>query len=64
MTHDYTAEAERLKNSETAQLRALLLAWDLVDQAFNYANGIMTPLRQTMEGTKDDLSTNETESEA
>ncbi len=46
MQRDYRAEAEALRRVEVGQLRTLLLAWDVVDNAVRAVAAILDPLRE------------------
>jgi hypothetical protein len=43
---NYLAEAEALRRAEVGQLRALLLAFDIVDNAVRATSAILEPLRR------------------
>jgi hypothetical protein len=44
---DYRTEAAALKNAENAQIQALLIAFDLIDNAVKAGLSILEPLRHT-----------------
>lgn len=46
---NYRAEAEALRRAEVHQLRALLLAYDVVENAVRAAGAILEPLRRPAE---------------
>ena len=43
---NYREEAEALRRAETYQLRALLLAFDVIDNAVRATGAILEPLRR------------------
>lgn len=45
-TRNYREEAESLRRGETHQIKALLLAFDVIDNAVRAANSILDPLRR------------------
>ena len=45
-SRDYRAEAASLARAENHQLRALLLAFDVIDKSLQSANAVLEPLRR------------------